>query len=70
MKKFFKVLGIILLSLIIIIGALAYYFRGQIGFYINIVKEYLEFKENPPSIEELKDCLLYTSDAADDRPQV
>ncbi len=58
MKKFFKVLGIILLSLIIIIGALAYYFRGQIGFYINIGKEYLEFKENPPSIEELRDIKM------------
>lgn len=58
MKKFFKILGIILLSLIIIIGALAYYFRGQIGFYINIGKEYLELKENPPNIEELKNMKM------------
>ena len=44
MKKILKVVEVILLSLIIIMGALAYYFRGQIGFYINIGKEYLEFK--------------------------
>lgn len=31
-EKFLKVVGVILLSLIIMIGALAYYFRGQIGF--------------------------------------
>lgn len=58
MKKFLKVVGVILLSLIIIMGALAYYFRGQIGFYINIGKEYLEFKENPPSIEDLKNIKM------------
>lgn len=38
MKKILKVVEVILLSLIIIMGALAYYFRGQIGFYINIEK--------------------------------
>ncbi len=58
MKKILKVVGVILLSLIIIMGALAYYFRGQIGFYINIGKEYLELKENPPSIEDLKNIKM------------
>ena len=58
MKKILKIVGVILLSLLIIMGALAYYFRGQIGFYINIGKEYLEFKENPPSIEELKNIKM------------
>lgn len=58
MKKFFKVLGIIFLSLTIILGVVAYSFRGQIGFYINIGKEYLALKENPPSIDELKNMKM------------
>lgn len=58
MKKFLKLLGVISLSLIIIIGTLAYYFRAQIGFYINIGKEYLALKENPPTIEEIKNLKM------------
>lgn len=58
MKKFLKVIGVLFLSLIIVVGALAYYFRGQIGFYINIGKEYVALKENPPSIDELKNMKM------------
>lgn len=58
MKKFLKVIGVLFLSLIIVVGALAYYFRGQIGFYINIGKEYVALKENPPSIDDLKNMKM------------
>ncbi|MGG5460355.1 alpha/beta hydrolase fold domain-containing protein [Clostridium sp. B9] len=58
MKKFLKVLGVIFLSLIIVLGVVAYSFRAQIGFYINIGKEYLALKENPPTIEELQNMSM------------
>ncbi|MGL4874477.1 MAG: alpha/beta hydrolase fold domain-containing protein [Clostridium sp.] len=45
MKKFFKIVGVILCIIVVLVGGSLYYFRGQIGFYINVYKEYPTFKE-------------------------
>lgn len=54
MKKVLKVIGIIFLGVLIVIGLVAYNFRGQIGFYINAIQEYTTIKNNLESVEATK----------------
>ncbi|MGL4849966.1 MAG: alpha/beta hydrolase fold domain-containing protein [Clostridium sp.] len=50
MKKFLKIIAIILCIIIALIGGTLYYFRGQIGFYINVYKEYPILKDKLQSV--------------------
>ncbi|VYT89214.1 alpha/beta hydrolase fold domain-containing protein [Clostridium tertium] len=52
MKKFFKILGVIILLLIISLGVFAFIIRDKISLTINIVKKYSNIIENPSTITE------------------
>lgn len=52
MKKFFKILGIIVLLIVISLGVFAFLIRDKISLTINIVKKYSNIVENPGSIIE------------------
>lgn len=63
MKKFLKVLGIIILVVILAAGIFIFSIRDRISLYANVLKKYSEFVENKQSLTE--DLSLKSIDSID-----
>lgn len=57
MKKFFKGLLIFFLIIVLILGGFLFIFRNRIGLYVNIGKQYLKLKDNPPASKDVTSLL-------------
>ena len=52
MKKFLKVLGLVILVVVLIGGIFIFSIRDRISLYVSVLKKYSEFVENGPSLTE------------------
>lgn len=52
MRKFFKILGMILIIIVLLAGIFLYSIRDRISLYTNILKKYSEFVENGESLTQ------------------
>lgn len=57
MKKFLKGILVFLLIIVLVLGGFLFVFRHRVNLYVNIGKQYLKIKDNPPSSTDVSSLL-------------